>query len=79
MSPKHALFDFLRTEYNIPSDRQLCAALGLKPPMLSKIRHGVIGVSGDIMILIHEKTGMSIADIKELISENGKNNLINAA
>ena len=79
MAPAHTLFDFLKTEYNISSDRQLCAALGLKPPVLSKIRHGVIGVSGDIMILIHEKTGMSIADIKELISENGKNNLINVA
>jgi transcriptional regulator with XRE-family HTH domain len=76
MAPEHALFDFLKTEYNILSDRQLCAALGITPPMLSKIRHGVIGVSGDVIILIHEKTGMSIADIKELISENGKNNTL---
>jgi hypothetical protein len=79
MAPEHALFDFLKTEYNIPSDRQLCAALGITPPMLSKIRHGVIGVSGDAIILIHEKTGMSIADIKELISENGKNNTFTTA
>ena len=74
MAPEHALFDFLKTEYNISSDRQLCAALGITPPALSKIRHGVVGISGDIIILIHEKTGMTIADIKEFISENGKTN-----
>ena len=76
MAPAHTLFDFLKTEYNIPSDRQLCDALGIAAPVLSKIRHGVIGISGDIMILIHEKTGMTIADIKELISENGKTNTL---
>lgn len=74
MAPAHTLFDFLKIEYELPSDRQLCAALGIKTPVLSKIRHGVINVSSDVMILIHEKTGMSIADIKELISENGKTN-----
>jgi hypothetical protein len=72
MAPEHALFDFLKTEYKISSDRQLCAALGLKPPVLSKIRHGVIGVSGDIMILIHEQTGMSIADIKEFLRKDSE-------
>jgi hypothetical protein len=76
MAPAHTLFDFLKTEYELASDRQLCAALGIKPPVLSKIRHGVIGISADIMIVIHEKTGMSIADIKELISENGKTNTL---
>ena len=74
MAPEHALFDFLKTEYNISSDRQLCDALEISTPTLSKIRHGVIGISGDIIILIHEKTGMTIADIKEFISENGKTN-----
>ena len=76
MAPTHALFDFLKKEYKISSDRELCAALGIAAPVLSKIRHGVIGISGDIMILIHEKTGMTIADIKELISENGKTNTL---
>jgi transcriptional regulator with XRE-family HTH domain len=72
MAPEHALFDFLKTEYNILSDRQLCAALGITPPMLSKIRHGVIGVSGDVIILIHEKTGMSIADIKGFLRKDSE-------
>ena len=76
MAPAHTLFDFLKTEYDLPSDRQLCAALGISPPVISKIRHGVVGISSDIMIIIHEKTGMSIADIKELISENGKTNTL---
>lgn len=76
MAPAHALFDFLKKEYKISSDRELCDALGFGTPALSKIRHGVVGVSSDIIILIHEKTGMTIADIKELISENGKTNTL---
>ena len=42
MAPEHALFDFLKTEYNISSDRQLCDALEISTPTLSKIRHGVM-------------------------------------
>ena len=69
MAPAHALLDFLKTEYELPSDRQLCAALGLNPPVLSKIRHGVVKVSADVIILIHEKTGMSVADIKSFLDD----------
>lgn len=72
MAPAHKLFDFLKTEYGLPSDRQLCAALGIKPPLLSKIRNGVLRVSSDVIILIHEKTGMSIADIKDFLKEDSE-------
>lgn len=72
MIPAHALLDFLKTEYELKSDRQLCAALGISPPVLSKIRNRAVSISADVIILIHEKTGMSIADIKEFIKEDSK-------
>ena len=70
MPPAHKLFDFLKSEYEIKSDRQLGIALGLSAPVMSKIRSKTIVLSADVMILIHEKTGMSIADIKEFINKD---------
>jgi plasmid maintenance system antidote protein VapI len=70
MAPKHALIDFLKREYEIPSDRALSAALGITPPAISKIRSRTTGVSAEMIILIHKKTGMSIEDIEDLINES---------
>ena len=66
----HRLLDFLKKEYLLKSDRALCDALDISPPVISRIRSGKTILSADIIIVIHEKTGMSIADIKQLIKEN---------
>jgi plasmid maintenance system antidote protein VapI len=72
MAPKHPLLDFLKKEYELKSDRALCEALGVTPPVISRIRARRCGVSAEIMIIIHKKTGMSIEDIEELINEGDK-------
>jgi hypothetical protein len=69
MTPKHPLLDFLKKEYELKSDRALCDALGVTPPVISRIRARRCGVSAEIMIIIHKKTGMSIEDIEQLINE----------
>lgn len=74
MAPKHPLLDFLKQEYELKSDRALCEALGVTPPVISRIRSKKCGVSAEIMIIIHKKTGMSIEDIEQLINEGDKNN-----
>ena len=74
MAPEHPLLDFLKREYELKSDRALCDALGVTPPVISRIRARRCKVSAELMITIHEKTGMSIEDIKNLIEEKGNDN-----
>ena len=73
MAPKHPLLDFLKKEYELKSDRALCEALGVTPPVISRIRARRCGVSAEIMIIIHKKTGMSIEDIENMINEGDEN------
>lgn len=63
------LLDDVMEEYGIKNDAALCRFLGLTPPVVSKMRRGSLGVSGDTKILIHEKTNMSIADIQRIMRE----------
>lgn len=72
MTSKHTLLDFLKKEYSLKSDRALCDALGVTPPVVSRIRSGRCNVSAEIMIIIHKKTGMSIEDIEQMINEGDK-------
>jgi plasmid maintenance system antidote protein VapI len=65
----HALLDFLIKEYGLKNDAALSKALGVKPPVISKIRSRSMGVSGDMKILIYKKTGMSIEDIEEFLEK----------
>jgi plasmid maintenance system antidote protein VapI len=74
MAPEHPLLDFLKREYELKSDRALCDALGVTPPVISRIRARKCGVSAEIMIVIHKKTGMSIEDIEDLMEEKGNGN-----
>jgi hypothetical protein len=62
----HALLDSICVEHKLCSDMALGLFLGLERPHVSKLRHRKIPVSGDVIIAIHEKTGMPIARIKEL-------------
>jgi hypothetical protein len=66
----HALLDFLKKEYELKSDGQLCKALGVSAPSISKIRARTNVVSSDLIILIYKKTGMSIEDIEALIEKD---------
>lgn len=61
------LLDELQSRFEIKNDRHLSEKLDVAPPIISRIRNGKSGVSGDIMIKIHEVFGLSIAEIKELL------------
>lgn len=74
MAPEHPLLDFLKREYELKSDRALCDALGVTPPVISRIRARKCKVSAELIIVIHKKTGMSIEDIEDLIKEKGNDN-----
>lgn len=67
-TPANRFLDHLIASVPLKNDAMLARFLGLTPPVLSKIRHDRIGVSAGTMILVHERTGMSIAEIKERLT-----------
>jgi plasmid maintenance system antidote protein VapI len=69
MADAHALLDFLIKEYGLKNDAALSKSLGVSPPAISKIRSRMMGVSGDMKILIYKKTGMSIEDIESFLEK----------
>lgn len=76
MTTPHPLLDKIAADRKLASDYQLSRFLGINAPVLSKIRTAYANggayrgskyrMTGDVMIVIHEKTGMSIAEIKAL-------------
>lgn len=74
----HPLLDKLLADNGFRSDYQLSRFLGVAAPVISKIRTAYSNgglyrgspyrMTGDVMIAVHEKTGLSIADIKALAS-----------
>jgi plasmid maintenance system antidote protein VapI len=66
----HPLLDFLKKEYKLKNDAALAKALGIKPPTVSKIRADRQNISAEMKIIIHKKTGMSIADIESFLGED---------
>jgi plasmid maintenance system antidote protein VapI len=63
-----ALIDYLVERLNLKNDAALAKEVGLAPPTISKLRHGVLPVSPFILIQLHDKTGMSIADLRAILT-----------
>ena len=60
------LIDYLRREYNLPTDAALAERLEISPPVISKLRNRHIGLSPSIILRIHEAFDMPIAKIKQI-------------
>ena len=60
------LLDHLTMLGNFRNDAQMAEALEISAPVISRIRNGKCNVSAEIMIKIHEKYNMPIAEIKAL-------------
>ena len=60
------LLDYLRREYDLPSDAALAEAMEVSPPVISKMRNGYIGLTASIMLRIHDTFDIPIAEIKRI-------------
>lgn len=67
--PKHKLLDACIKMAGVKTDKELAARLSIKSPMISKIRHGKLKVSSNIILAIHESLGMPLPVIRELLKE----------
>lgn len=63
----HALMDYLCQTYGIKTDQLLADALGVSFVTISNIRSLTRAVSADIILRVHDITGLSIKQIKELV------------
>jgi len=61
------LLDTLKEKYDLKNDAEISRRLEIKPPVISKIRHGKVSVSAEIILKIHENLGMPVADIRALL------------
>jgi len=63
------LLNALLSKLNLKNDAQLCRALDVAPPLISKIRHRRLPVGSSLLIRMHEASGLSIAELRELMGD----------
>lgn len=60
------LLDTLIEKMQLKNDAELCRVLEVQPPIISKIRHRKLAVGATILLRMHEKSELSIKELKEL-------------
>ena len=60
------VLDAIMEKLNLKNDAALSRALEVAPPVISKIRHRTLPIGATILLRMHEKSEMSIRDLKEL-------------
>jgi len=68
MKNENDLLDLVTEMVKAKNDAQLSRALGIAPPVISKVRHAHLPVGAALVIKIHEVTGMAVALIKSHIT-----------
>src|SRR5713226_5124612 len=66
--PSH-LLDALIDKMHLKNDAALSRALEVAPPVISKIRHRRLPVGASMLIRMHEATGMSTHELRNLMGD----------
>lgn len=64
---QHTLFDYLTETFGIKNDVQLALEVGITPSALSKFRSKKRRVTPTLIIAIHKRYGVPIAEIESKI------------
>lgn len=62
-----ALLDKLKSTLQLKNDAALARKFGIAPPVVSKIRHGVLPVGDSFLIKSHEIGGLSFAELRTFV------------
>jgi hypothetical protein len=62
------LFDTIIKTQALKNDAALSRLLKVLPPQVSKIRHGKLAVGDSLILNIHERLAMPVAEIRRLIA-----------
>jgi plasmid maintenance system antidote protein VapI len=63
------LLDTLLEKMNLKNDAALSRMLEVAPPVISKIRHRRLPIGASLLIRMHETTGMSIRELRDLMGD----------
>lgn len=63
------LLDHLIEKMRLKNDAALGRMLEVAPPVISKIRHRHLPVGASLLIRMHEVTGMSIRELRDLMGD----------
>jgi len=61
------LLDFVIGRAGLKNDAALSRALGVQPPVISKIRHYKLKVGPEMILKIHDATDIPVREIKGII------------
>jgi len=67
--PNH-LFDALLKKLHLKSDRALSRALGVAPPVISKMRHHRLPIGASLLIRMHEISDLTIAELRAMMGDH---------
>lgn len=71
MQNQEILLLIARTKLNLKNNAELSRVIGVRAPLISKLRHGKTPISAALLIEFHEKTGISIAELKRITGYKG--------
>lgn len=66
--PNH-LIDSLIERLELRNDAALSRALGVEPPVISKIRHKRLAIGASILIRMHEASDIAINELRALMGD----------
>ena len=61
--------DRLIRRLGLRSSSALAREVGLSPSVISKVRHRRLAVSGEILLKIHEETGIPIRELRHMMGD----------
>lgn len=73
------LMDSLVERMHLANDAALARTLDVTPPVISKMRHGRIPIGASMLIRMHEETGLSVKELRELMGDRRKRERISDA
>jgi hypothetical protein len=63
------LLDALIEKLELKNDAALSRVLEVEAPMISKIRHGKLPIGGIMLLRMHDASGLSIKDLRDLMGD----------
>jgi len=63
------LIDYLIERLNLKNDAALSRVLEVAPPVISKIRHRRLPVGASMLIRMHEETGMTVRELRDVMGD----------
>jgi len=63
------LFDYIKQKHKLTSDSQLARFLFSSSPTISRIMNGRLGLTPKMILIVYDRTGMPIDQIRSLFKQ----------